>query len=118
MTLKKTICELEASVRKLAHMKRKACSPTRPVDKERFTVSKTYDVVFKDQKMDLRDVLREVEDMGAVEPQFQKNLIRMHSADAHNRTGDETSYGLHIRGSESALRRLWKLLKAKNRWFR
>ena len=114
------------------------------IRRAQFFVSKTYDTwdeealeagdtddrgfEFEDEPMTLREVLKALDGMGAVEPSrtlTRSALVRGHvwfstvDAETNHRTGDVTNHALHIRGSERAMGRLADVLLAKHpRWFR
>jgi hypothetical protein len=112
-----------------------------------FKVSKTYDViteesaaegevaesgfVYEATNMTLREVLSELEDLGAIEPSSwplhveklgrfgKKAKVSFYQVDASTdyRTGDETQEAIHIKAEPGAMRRLITILKTRlRRW--
>jgi hypothetical protein len=87
--------------------------------KARYMVSKTYSVVthesaetgsesdsgfeFKSVKMDLQDVLGELEELGAID-YFDGSSAYGADPDIDYETGEHTTYALHISGPDSAMR--------------
>lgn len=96
----------------------------------KFTISKTYDIVtddsasrgdfaesgyeYKNEKHTLRSVLSEIRESGCLD-NFQDNQtsqsLYCDDYDTDMYTGDETTYALHIDGSERAMKRLNKVIK-------
>lgn len=98
---------------------------------EPFSVSMTYEVVtpesaeygdaedrgyeYEDRRMSLGDVVRELHRKGPWdEVQVHSTLLRAYGADGDvdYRTGAETRYDLHVRGSERAIKRLAQYLES------
>lgn len=104
-----------------------------------FTVSKTFDVVtpesaehgdiadsgfeYQDRAMTLREVLRTIESEGCTEPSswpctlenFANGRVWFTSVDpdVDYRTGESTTYAIHVDGSSRNLARLYRFLSAK-----
>ena len=94
-----------------------------------FTVSKTFDLVtpesaedgeaaesgfvFEDYRMTLREVLRELQDMGGGNLQRTYNGLTLYAYDAETdyRTGDSTTYALHVVASPRNINRLSRFVK-------
>lgn len=121
-----------------------------PEATQHFTVSKTYEVVtpesaeegdvedrgfeYEKTKMSLRDLIREIEDLGSFEfdssPMTIAEIVRRGNAgasltlytmdsDTDYGTGAETSYALHVKGSPRAMKRLGEILisqKKSRQW--
>lgn len=99
----------------------------------RFLLSKTYETwteedrelgeasdsgyEFHDVPATAEEVLHEIRRESWEEAQHHGNLLRLYSADSHvdYRTGEDTSYALHIRGEPRALRRLHQLIEESPR---
>lgn len=94
-----------------------------------FTVSKTYDVVthesaedgeaaesgfvFEDSRMTLRETLREIDGVGGGHWQETHNglTLYVYDADVDYRTGDSTTYALHVAASPRNIARLTRFIQ-------
>ena len=99
----------------------------------RFLLSKTYETwteedrelgeasdsgyEFHDVPATAEEVLHEIRRETWDEVEDHSDLLRLYSADSHIdiRTGDDTSYALHIRGEPRSLRRLHQLIEESPR---
>lgn len=93
-----------------------------------FTVSKTYDLVtyesaedgeaaesgfvFEGYRMTLRETLREIDDLGCFHLQRDADGLTLYRQDAEVdfRSGDSTTYALHVRGHRSNITRLARFI--------
>ena len=96
-----------------------------------FAVSKTYDVVthesaedgeaaesgfvFEDSRMTLRETLREIDNLGGYHLQRDADGLTLYRQDAEidYRSGDSTTYALHVRGHRSNIDRLARFIQPR-----
>jgi len=96
-----------------------------------FTVSKTYDLVtyesaedgeaaesgfvFEDSRMTLREALREIDNLGGYHLQRDADGLTLYRQDAEidYRSGDSTSYALHVVASPRNIARLARFVEVR-----